>query len=125
VAVPAATIPAYTRYLLITHTGTGATPLDPGPSNADATITMPDIAGAGGKVFLQNTEIPIDELVPKLKAIAEARGNANGGSDERIYVRGDKKVDYGTMSAVLGRLSGAGFHRVALVTEFEQGGAGK
>ena len=74
-----------------------------------------------GKVFLQNTEIPIDELVPKLKAIAEARGNANGGSDERIYVRGDKKVDYGTVMRVMGRLSSAGFHRVALVTEFEQG----
>ena len=59
--------------------------------------------------------------MPKLKAITDARG----GADERIFVRGDKKVDYGTMSAVLGRLSGAGFHRVALVTEFEQSGAGK
>src|SRR6478752_1467782 len=43
-----------------------------------------------GKVFLQNSEIPLEELVPKLKAITEARG----GNDERIYVRGDKKVDY-------------------------------
>ncbi|MDT4922027.1 MAG: 5-nucleotidase, partial [Pseudonocardiales bacterium] len=50
VAVPAATIPGFTRYLLVTHTGTGATPADPGPANADATIAMPDIAGAGGKV---------------------------------------------------------------------------
>ena len=40
-------------------------------------------------------------------------------------MRGDKKVDYGTMMRVMGRLSGAGFHRVALVTEFEQSGAGK
>jgi biopolymer transport protein TolR len=73
-----------------------------------------------GKVFLQNTEIPVDELVPKLKAIAEARG-AGGGEDERIYVRGDKKVDYGTVMKVMGRLSAAGFRRVALVTEVEQG----
>jgi biopolymer transport protein TolR len=36
-------------------------------------------------------------------------------------VRGDRKVDYGTMMKVMGRLSSAGFHRVALVTEFEQG----
>ena len=36
-------------------------------------------------------------------------------------MRGDKKVDYGTMMRVMGRLSAAGFHRVALVTEFEQG----
>src|SRR6185436_4039641 len=39
-----------------------------------------------GKVFLQNSEIPINDLVPKLKAISAARG----GDDERIYVRGDK-----------------------------------
>src|ERR1700736_6591759 len=71
-----------------------------------------------GKVFLQNTEIGVEELVPKLKAISEARG---GGFDERIYVRGDRKVDYGTVMKVMGRISGAGFHRVALVTDVEQG----
>jgi biopolymer transport protein TolR len=70
-----------------------------------------------GQVFLQNTEVKMDELVPKLKAIAEARG----GNDERIYVRGDKSVDYGTVMRVMGRLSAAGFRRVALVTEVEQG----
>jgi biopolymer transport protein TolR len=69
-----------------------------------------------GKVFLQNTEIPIEELVPKLQAISQARG----GNDERIYVRGDKTVDYGTVMKVMGRLSAAGFRRVALVTEVEQ-----
>ena len=74
-----------------------------------------------GQVYLQNAEIDVDTLVPKLQAVAQARG----GNDARIYVRGDKKVDYGTMMRVMGRLSGAGFHRVALVTEFEQGGAGK
>jgi biopolymer transport protein TolR len=71
-----------------------------------------------GQVFLQNTEIGVEELVPKLKAIAEARG----GFDARIFVRGDRKVDYGTVMRVMGRLSGAGYHRVALVTEVEQGG---
>jgi biopolymer transport protein TolR len=70
-----------------------------------------------GKVFLQNTEIAVDELVAKLKAVTDARG----GADERIYVRGDKKVDYGTVMRVMGRLSAAGFRRVALVTEVEQG----
>ena len=70
-----------------------------------------------GQVFLQNTEIGVEELVPKLSAISEARG----GLDARIYVRGDRKVDYGTVMRVMGRLSGAGFHRVALVTEVEQG----
>ena len=70
-----------------------------------------------GEVFLQNSEIKIDELVPKLQAVTQARG----GNDERIYVRGDKKVDYGTVMRVMGRLSAAGFRRVALVTEVEQG----
>src|SRR3974390_2630813 len=69
------------------------------------------------KVFLQNSEIPIDELVPKLKAVTEARG----GADERIFVRADRKVDYGTVMKVMGRLSSAGFRRVALVTEVDQG----
>ncbi|MBV8908958.1 MAG: protein TolR [Sphingomonas sp.] len=70
-----------------------------------------------GQVFLNDTEIALDELVPKLKAITESRG----GMDERIFVRGDKKVDYGTVMKVMGRLSSAGFRRVALVTEVDQG----
>jgi biopolymer transport protein TolR len=68
-----------------------------------------------GQVFLQNTEIAVEDLVPKLKAIGK------GGTDERIYVRGDRKVDYGTVMRVMGRLSAAGYRRVALVTEVEQG----
>ncbi len=70
-----------------------------------------------GQVFLQNAEIKAEDMVTKLKAVAEARG----GTEARVFVRGDKKVDYGTMMQVMGRLSGAGFNRVALVTEFEQG----
>jgi len=72
-----------------------------------------------GQVFLQNTEIKIEDLIPKLKAILDAR---HGGLNDLVYVRGDKKVDYGTMMRVMGRLSAAGYHRVALVTEVEQGG---
>jgi biopolymer transport protein TolR len=70
-----------------------------------------------GQIFLQDSEIGIDELVPKLKAITGARG----GGDERIYLRGDRLVDYGTVMKVMGRLNAAGFRRVALVTEVEQG----
>jgi biopolymer transport protein TolR len=68
-----------------------------------------------GQIYLQNTEIKLDEIVPKLKAIAK------NGAEERIYVRGDRKVDYGTVMKVMGRLSAAGYRRVALVTEVEQG----
>jgi biopolymer transport protein TolR len=72
-----------------------------------------------GAVYLQNTEIAVEELVPKLKAITDARG----GAEERIFVRGDRQVDYGTVMKVMGRISAAGFRRVALVTEVEQGSA--
>jgi biopolymer transport protein TolR len=70
-----------------------------------------------GEVYLMNSEIKVEDLVPKLKAITDARG----GTDERIYVRGDRNVNYGTVMRVMGRLSAAGYRRVALVTEVEQG----
>ena len=70
-----------------------------------------------GQIFLQNSEIAVDDLIPKMQAVAQARG----GVEARVYVRGYNNVYYGTMMLVLGRLSSAGFLRVALVTEFEQG----
>jgi len=45
---------------------------------------------ATGKIFLQETEIPIEELVAKLQAISKT------GYEERIFIRGDKSTDYGT-----------------------------
>ncbi|HXX52774.1 MAG TPA: protein TolR [Xanthobacteraceae bacterium] len=71
-----------------------------------------------GQIFLQNNEIKLDDLLPKLKAIIDARG---GNTNDLIYIRGDRTVAYGTMMRVMGRISGAGYHRVALVTEVEQG----
>jgi biopolymer transport protein TolQ len=71
-----------------------------------------------GQVFLQNDEIKLDDLLPKLKGIIDARG---GSSNDLIYIRGDRTVAYGMMMRVMGRISGAGYHRVALVTEVEQG----
>ena len=70
-----------------------------------------------GKIFINDTEVQMNDLVPKLKAITDARG----GTDERIFMRADKKADYGTVARVMGQLSGAGFKRLALVTEVEQG----
>ncbi len=68
-----------------------------------------------GRVFLQDTEIDIEELIPKLTAVAEQ------GVEERVFVRGDRTVDYGTVMRVMGRLNAAGFRHIALVTEMEQG----
>src|SRR5664279_2438630 len=63
-----------------------------------------------GAIYLQNTPIAEDALVPKLTAIA-----ANG-YDQRIFVRGDKSVDYGRVMEVMGLLSAAGFTHIGLVT---------
>ena len=69
---------------------------------------------AQGQVFLQDTEIPIDELVAKLTAIAEQ------GTQERVFVRADRGVGYGEVMRVMGRLNKAGFSRIGLVTDIEQ-----
>jgi len=66
---------------------------------------------SSGKIFLQETEVALDELVPRLTAIA-----ANG-YDQRVLVRGDRKVDYGAVMQVMGELNTAGFRRIGLVTE--------
>ena len=65
----------------------------------------------GDQIFLQETAITLEELVPKLTAIA-----ANG-YDQRIFVRGDKNVDYGKVMEVMGELNAAGFKRIGLVTD--------
>ncbi len=67
-----------------------------------------------GQVFMQDTEIAVEELIAKLEAIA-----ANG-YDERIYVRGDQDADYGTIMNVMGRINSAGYKRLGLVTLEEQ-----
>jgi biopolymer transport protein TolR len=67
-----------------------------------------------GKIFLQDTELQIDEIVPKLTSIAK------NGYDERIFVRGDRRVNYGVVMRVMGTISAAGFRRIALISDLEQ-----
>lgn len=66
---------------------------------------------SNGRIYLQNTPVPEDDLVPRLTAIA-----ANG-YDQRVFVRGDKSVDYGRVMEVMGLLSAAGFTHIGLVTD--------
>jgi biopolymer transport protein TolR len=68
-----------------------------------------------GEIFLQDTKVRLEEIVPRLNAITKQ------GYDERIFVRGDRNVNYGQVMKVMGTIAGAGFKRVALVTEQEQG----
>src|ERR1700754_1384807 len=64
-----------------------------------------------GHIYLQNVQVPEDQLVAKLSAIA-----ANG-YDQRIFVRGDKAVDYGRVMEVMAEISAAGFTHIGLVTD--------
>ncbi|PIO97509.1 Biopolymer transport, TolR [uncultured Pleomorphomonas sp.] len=72
---------------------------------------------AAGKVFIQDSEISYEELVPKLMAVAK------NGVEDRIYVRGDKAADYGMVMRVMARISAAGFKKIGLITQEEQGTA--
>ena len=66
---------------------------------------------ASGTIFLQETAIELDQLAPRLLAITEQNAEA------RIFVRGDRAIDYGRVMAVIGNLNRAGFTKVALLTE--------
>ena len=74
-------------------------------SNADS---LPDdkepltlTINSKGEIFIQKTKIGFSELIPKLLAISKNR------TDTRIYVRGDKNIDYGRVMEVMGKLSGS------------------
>ena len=96
----------------------GGVPLDlpktsAAPLNVDAKPITLSIK-ATGQVFLGEDELRDDEIVSRLNATAKR------GPDERVFVRGDKKVDYGRVAQVMSVVTGAGFKRVALVTEPDQ-----
>jgi biopolymer transport protein TolR len=80
------------------------------PLNVDAKPITLSIKQTG-QVFLGEDEVRDDQIVPRLTATARQ------GMDERVFVRGDKKVDYGRVAQVMSIVTGAGFKRVALVTE--------
>jgi biopolymer transport protein TolR len=66
---------------------------------------------AEGKIFLQDSEISSDDLVPRLQAIT------NNNADASIYVRGDRAINYGRVLEVMGLVSAAGFSKVSLIAE--------
>ena len=66
---------------------------------------------AQGQVYLQDTEIDIEGLVPRLRAITD------NNPDVRIFVRGDASVNYGRVMEVMGTVNAAGYKKVALVTQ--------
>jgi biopolymer transport protein TolR len=71
---------------------------------------------ADGAIYIGESKIAPEDVVPKLTAIAAQLQ----GFEERIFVRGDKTANYGLIMQVMGRISGAGFKKVALITEQEK-----
>ena len=64
-----------------------------------------------GQVYLAEAELKDDEIVSRIGQVAK------NGQEERVFVRGDKKVDYGRVAQVMSIVTSGGFKRVALVTE--------
>ncbi|MBV8578831.1 MAG: protein TolR [Acetobacteraceae bacterium] len=80
------------------------------PLNSDSEPLTVSV-NAEGKIYLQDQEVPLGDLVAKLQAIA--RNNP----DRRIFVRGDKELAYGRIMEVMGTITQGGFTKVALLAE--------
>lgn len=66
---------------------------------------------ADGAIFIQETEIELEGLLPQLAAVAEA------GYDQRIFIRADAAASYGRIAEVMAAISSAGYRNLGLVTE--------
>ena len=64
-----------------------------------------------GEIFIQESKVEYDNIIEKILAVSKNR------TDTRIYVRGDKTINYGRVLEVMGMLSGSGFTKVALISE--------
>ena len=73
---------------------------------------------AGGQIYIQDMAVDLDTLVPRLHAIT------GSNPDIRIFVRGDRAINYGRVMAVMGQINAAGYRRVALIAQ-EPGKAAK
>jgi len=83
------------------------------PLNSDTKPVTLSIRQSG-QVFLGEDELTDETIIPKLLETAKT------GTEERVFVRGDKRVDYGRVAQVMAIVTGGGFKKVALVTEPDQ-----
>jgi biopolymer transport protein TolR len=71
---------------------------------------------AEGVIYVQDTPVPLEKLAARLIAIT-------GSNPEiRIFVRGDKSIDYGTVLTVMGLVNAAGFKKVSLLAKLPDQG---
>ena len=64
-----------------------------------------------GLIYLGESEVEIENLIPRLNAITDQNTEA------RIYVRGDRVVAYGRVMEVMSIINSAGYIKVALVAQ--------
>ncbi len=65
-----------------------------------------------GKVYIGDTEFAEDKLKFQLQAMSEGHKEP-----PRIYVRADTGIEYGRVMKIIGTINGAGFSKVALISE--------
>jgi biopolymer transport protein TolR len=87
------------------------------PKTESAALVTPEeplvvSVAADEKIYLQETVVPLEDLIPKLTAIVKSK------EDTKIYVRGDQSLQYGKVMSVMGKISASGFKKVTLVAEF-------
>ncbi len=69
------------------------------------------------EVFLGETKYELAELSAKLKAVYGEK------PDQRVFIRGDKAINYGRMMEVMGVVIDSGFRQLGLLGEQAEGGA--
>lgn len=67
--------------------------------------------GADGTVLIGSSEVPREQLVTRLQAIATER------QDNRVFLRADGSVPYADVAVVMGALNAGGFRDIGLVTD--------
>ncbi len=104
------TAPLLTAGVPIELPKSDATPIADAPQKEPLIISVEQ----NGGIFLQETEITLDEIGAKLAAIAQT------APQQTIYVRGDARANYGVLMQVMGKISAAGFQRISLVTDLQE-----
>ncbi len=64
-----------------------------------------------GEVFIGESKVEVENLIPRLNAITEQNTEA------RIYIRGDRVVAYGRIMEIMSTINSAGYIKVALITQ--------
>ena len=83
------------------------------PALPEDTTPLTVTIDQNGAIFIEETAVSLEELVPRLTAIAESRNRA----ETRVYVRGDRRLAYGRVMRVMAAVHAAGFSKVALVAD--------